>query len=192
MRLDGAYRSEDARIFRREEAQQRDHQETGIEMLGTIILHKRIQAAVKALPAYFIVDGVPKRRPSRNVPGQPTLFSGSDRAIYGDPCHDFGVNEMPPRAAHFPNAVVSLLPSCFEEFQQPVGHILDFTLRRFQSCLAALEESVGNLAKNIQLNLTVSSVAGANWHGIRVARKPGQFEFREPPFAVKTVENVEL
>src|SRR5579859_8211355 len=122
-------------------------------MFRAVKLHKGIQAGVKTSPAYLIVDGVAQRLPSRNVPGKPALFCGSDRAIDGDPRHELGVNEVPARAAHFPNTFIGLLPSGLEEFQQRLAHIFAFVLRRFESCLAALKESVGNLAKNIQLKL---------------------------------------
>lgn len=147
--FNGFNRADYARIIRWEEADQRHHEETGVEVFRAVILHKRIEARIEALPAYLFVDGGPKRLPSRDISRDPALLCGPDSAIDGDPCHHLGVNEMPAQAAHFPNAIIGALSCGLKKFNQRLCNVFAFVLRRFEPCLVTLKKSIDHLSENI-------------------------------------------
>ena len=61
---------------------------------------------------------------------------------------------MPARPAHFPNAVIGLLPSGLKKFKQRQSYVFACILRRrIESCLATLKKGVGYLSEDIQLKL---------------------------------------
>ena len=118
-------------------------------MFRAVILDKRIEAGVETLPAYLFVDGGPKCLPSRDISRDPALLHGPDGAIDGDPRHHLGVNEMPARTAHFPNAIIGAIPCGLQKFNHRRCDVFAFVLRRFEPCLAALKKSIGHLSENI-------------------------------------------
>ena len=73
-RFDG---TEHAWIVGREKANQRHHQEAGVEMFGSVILHKRIQVGIKTLTANLLVNGISELLPSGNIGLETALFRRS-------------------------------------------------------------------------------------------------------------------
>src|SRR5580658_11236670 len=106
MGFDGFYRADHACIFWRKKTNQRHHQEAGVEVFGSVILHKGIHIRIEALPADLLMNGTTKFFPSGDIYGEPAQFRHFDQAIDRDPCHHLRVDEMPPCTAHLPNTLV--------------------------------------------------------------------------------------
>ena len=147
--FDGFDSADYARIIRLEEADQRHHEKTGVEVFRAVKLNEGIEAGVETLPAYLLVDGGPKRLPFRDISADPALLHGLDRAIDGNPRHHLGMNEMPARTAHFPNSIIGAIPCGLQKFNQRLGNVFAFVLRRIEPRPATLKKSIGHLSENI-------------------------------------------
>jgi hypothetical protein len=62
--LDGANRSTNPRISRRQEADERHQQQTGVEPLRTVDLHEAVELAIEAAQAHFGLDFISERPPA--------------------------------------------------------------------------------------------------------------------------------
>src|ERR1017187_1257876 len=100
--FDGFNGPDYARIVRGKKADQRHHQDAGVEVFGSVILHKRVHIRVKTLPANLFMDGPSELLPSSDIYCEATQFCRPWQAIDGDPRHHLGVDEMSARAAHLP------------------------------------------------------------------------------------------
>src|SRR5260370_39254595 len=69
--LDGIDGADDARIVYRQEAEQRYHEQRGIECASTIILHEGVALWVEPVAAYVGVNRCSQRAPSRHRPPPP-------------------------------------------------------------------------------------------------------------------------
>ena len=103
----------------RQEADHRNHQQAGIQRRP---IH-RIGRSV--LPRIEPVAGTPGhgcgRAPRANAPAapsRPNLLRRADRAVERHPRHHLGMGEMPPAAAHLPDAVIGLVPNGFQMLDQ--------------------------------------------------------------------------
>src|SRR5580700_420584 len=86
MGFDGFNRADYTRIVRWKKANQRHHQEAGIEVFASVILHKGIHTRIETLPANLLMNGIAKFFPSRDIYGEPAQFRYFDQAIDSDPC----------------------------------------------------------------------------------------------------------
>jgi len=155
----------------------------GVEVFGSIILHKRVQIPIKTLPANLLVDGIAEFFPSSNLAREATQFCRPYQPINRYPGHHFRMDKVPARTAHLPDPFIRPLPACLQKFQHRRGYFVARVTRRSQSGLARQEKCVGHLAKNFQLILLVSAIAGSDRGRFFVSRQPRQFQFREPAFA---------
>src|SRR5215212_2940467 len=106
--LDGAKRSLHALVVGRKEADQRNHEQARIELLGPEILDEGAELSIEPLTANGVVNFAPDPSPSIHRAFAAELLHRADGAIEGDPCHDLGVGKVPAWSAHFPNAFVGL------------------------------------------------------------------------------------
>ena len=113
------------------------------------------------------------------------------RSVEGNPGHHFRVREMPPRAAHFPNALVWVAPDFFQVLYQvllqPPGIFV-----ALQAALAGDVHRVHDLAENVELKLLVSRVADADWLGAFISRQPFELQLRQPALARQAIHDVDL
>jgi hypothetical protein len=102
-------------ICRRQEADERKHQQTGIRLLRPVILNERIDGWIETLAADILMDLRSEATPFGGIPLEPELFDTLDGSVHGDPRHDFRVGELPSGTADFPNALVGFVPIAFKE-----------------------------------------------------------------------------
>src|SRR5438045_1576082 len=87
-------------------------------MLAAIALHETAKRRIEAKSAYVLMDDSPQLAPSLDRSIHSELLDSFHGAIEGDPCHDLGIGEALPIAAHFPNAIVRFLPDGFQMIEQ--------------------------------------------------------------------------
>ena len=81
-------------------------------------LHEALLLGAVALAADRIVNALPQRTPLIQPRRQVELLGTTDRAVHCDPGHRFGEGEMPGAAAHFPDALVRLVPDLHQVIDQ--------------------------------------------------------------------------
>ncbi len=117
MPLNGFERATHSRILRGQEADQRNEQSTRVEVLRSVALHEGSEFGVKAVAADIIMNSLAQLAPSIEWTIELEMFDGLDGAVECDPRHHLGVDEVLPVAAHFPYAVIGILPNTFEMAQ---------------------------------------------------------------------------
>src|SRR5690606_29546074 len=112
----------------------------------------------------------------------PELLRALDRAIEGDPRHHLRVREVLPSAAHFPDALVRLIPDAFEMIDECPRHLPGFGAR-VETSLPRVIQRVHQLTEHIQLELAMCRIADAYGRRLLVAREPGHFPLGEAALA---------
>lgn len=189
--LDGVDGANDTRIVDRQKADERQHEETRIELGGAVELGEDSAGGVVALRANLQVNAIASFAPAVEFAVELELFEGFDAAIEGDPGHDLRMGEMPARAANFPNALVGLVPMVRDEVDE-VTLDVPGVFRRGEAEVAFEVGGVDDLAVNIELKLAGGGVADADRAGIFVAVEVREFEFGKRTFAGDTVEHLKL
>ena len=180
-----------ARVGRGEETDQRDHQETGVEEFRAERLDEGADFGVEAVAANAVVDRLAHLAPAVERSFQAELFRRLDRPVDGDPGHDLGVGEVLPGSAHFPDALVGILPRPLDEGRQ--RHLqIPVRLVGLQSRLAGLIHGVADLAVHVELELSVCRVADADRLRAFVARQPRHLKLGQAAFAGQTVHDLRL
>ena len=105
-------------VTRREKSDQRNHQQTGVELGTPVILHECVSLLVETLMADFVVYLSTHLAPALDGAWQPKVFDGFDHAIHSDPGHDLRMSKVSLRTAHFPDAVIRLTPRLFQVISQ--------------------------------------------------------------------------
>src|SRR5205085_7122942 len=95
-----------ARIAHGHEPDQRNHEQARVELVAAVVLHEGAELLIEALRAYFRMDVVADATPVLQRTVATHLLNGLDGAVESHPGHDFGMREMTPRSAHFPDAFV--------------------------------------------------------------------------------------
>ena len=113
--LNEVHRALHSRIRCLQEADEWQHQQTGIRLLRPVILDEGIHSRIETLAAHIFIDLTSKSPPFGRLTLQPKLFDAFDGSVHGDPRHDFRVGELPLGTADFPNALVGFVPIAFEE-----------------------------------------------------------------------------
>src|SRR5205085_8177210 len=149
-----------------------------------IRLHERVPCRIVPMAAHIVVDRLTQRLPAIGVPVEAEALDAAERAIDGDPRHDLRMREVPARAAHFPDALVRLIPD--------VGEMVDeralegpVRLAGFEAAAAALVQGVHHLAEHVELPLPVRRVADAHRPRRLVTGQPRPLELGETPLATE-------
>src|ERR1700733_4851513 len=108
-------------------------------MLRAVELNEGIEIGVKASLTYLGMNSFPQPFPFGDITGDSALLCGSNRAIDGYPSHHFGVNEMTLRSAHFPDAIIGVLPSGLKEIEKRLPNAISALFRRPEAGFAALK-----------------------------------------------------
>ena len=106
------------RIFGRQKAELRDQQQRGVEVARAVILDKGVALAVIGLVEDLRGDLGAQLLPVAAGAFKAELVDPLDRAVEGDPGHDFREREMPRLAARLPHALIGLLPDRLEVLEQ--------------------------------------------------------------------------
>ena len=102
----------------REEPDERDHQQAGVQFLGAVILGKGALGHIEPLVAHLVVDLLAYLSPLIDRALEVVLLGCLDGPVDGHPGHDFGVGEVTARTTHLPDAVVGLAPTIFHEVHE--------------------------------------------------------------------------
>src|SRR5919106_3739771 len=94
----------------RQESDERDHQQAGVDLAATVVLHEHALATVDTVTADVGVDGLAYLPPALDGAVKPEPLDGLDRAVESHPGHHFGVCEVAAAATHLPDALVGLAP----------------------------------------------------------------------------------
>ena len=89
-------------------------QQVGVELFRSVGLHEGAKLLVVAVLADLVADLLAQRPPFIERPVEAERLRALDRAIVGDPGHDFRVGEMLRRPAHFPDALIGLAARLFQ------------------------------------------------------------------------------
>ena len=95
-----------------QEADQRDHEDAGVEQVAVVVLGEGADLLVESLVAHLVEDLLAQGAPL--VEGALELGPLLERAhgpVHGHPGHDLGVGEVPAGPAHLPDAVVGFAPA---------------------------------------------------------------------------------
>ena len=101
------------------------------------------------------------------------------------------MRELPPAAAHLPDAVVGLAPDGLEMLDERAFEIPAVLCRR-QSGAARDVEGVHDLAEHVELQLLHCGVAEPDRFRSHVARQPRRLDFVEPPLARDAVHRLHV
>jgi len=118
-RLDGA---EHPRVTGGQETDERDHQETRIEIVGAIVLDEGVEPGIEAMPADVGMDAVADLAPALDGAVMSEPLDGLDPAVERDPRHDLRMREVPARASDLPDAFVRSIPGRFDETNERALH----------------------------------------------------------------------
>src|SRR5690348_8937952 len=130
-----------ARIVRRQESDQWNHEQARIEQLRAVRLDERAHFAVEPLLTDLVVNSLPQRVPALRLAVPPKLLGALDRPVDGHPRHHFRVCEMLGTATHLPHSLVRLLPDRRQ--------VLDERLLKSPRIQAALQPTAAPLMQRV-------------------------------------------
>ena len=189
--LDGLDRPPHPRVSRREESDQRDHQQAGIERIGPVVLGERSLRGVESLFAHLVVDLGPDLAPPFDRPLFVMLLDRLDRPVECHPGHDLGVGEVATGSPDLPNTVVRFTPAGLQERQQRPLQLPG----RFAVWVAGLHRLVErghDFAIDVQLELAGRRVADPYRARALVAREPVDLPFVEAALTPGPVHDLHL
>src|SRR5215469_8558393 len=114
-----------------------------------------------------------------------------DRAIHSHPGHHFRMRELLSFSANLPDAFIGLHPDLFE-MGYPISFDRSTPFRHTLCALPGLMHCVGNFAINIELELSSSAIADANWFGVLITRQPCHLPLNQSSFAGNAVHDLIL
>src|SRR4029078_2290374 len=129
---------------------------------------------------------LPHLAPLVDRPRQAEGLNAFDRAVEGDPGHDFGIGEVPGGTADFPDALIRVAP----DFRQMVDEFelgAPTRLVARQAAAARLMMHVHDFAEHVELELAVGGGADTERRGILIAWKPRRDPFGQAPVAADAV-----
>ena len=129
-------------------------------MLRVIALHKSAERGIEAEPADVVVNGSAQLAPALDRPFHLELLDALDRAVERHPGHDLGIGEALAIAAHFPNAVVRLLPDMFQMIEQRALQLPALGAGA-EIAKSAMMDRVHDLAEHVNLHVFGCGIAGA-------------------------------
>src|SRR5262245_59871849 len=115
---DGLDGSEHARILRRKESDERNHQEARVEQLRAVVLQEGAELPIEPVLAHVRVDRGADVSPALDGAVEPEALHRFDGTIERDPRHHLRVRERPARTANLPDALIGFLPRGLDEFDQ--------------------------------------------------------------------------
>ena len=191
--LDRLHRADDARVGRRQKADERQQQQARIERLRPVGLNKAAELGIERLAADVLVDLVAHPPPAlERVSRQPPSCSQIlDRPVEGDPRHDLGMREMLRRSAHLPNALVGLIPDLAPNVQARPARSRP-RVDRGQAVAVSMVERVEDLAVNVELRLIDCGVADADRARSFISGQPWHLPLGQPPLAAQPVHDLQL
>ena len=116
--LDGLHGGPDPWIGGRQEADQRDHQQAGIEAIRPVVLRERALGGVEPLVTHLVMDLLADLAPPLHRSVGSEVLDRSDRPVERHPGHDLGVGEVPAGTPDLPDPVVRLPPPGLQEREQ--------------------------------------------------------------------------
>src|SRR5580698_9770082 len=184
-------RALDARIVRRQEADDGNEQQARVQRRVAERLDEGVFAHIIPVRADLCMDRSAGLAPALERSLEPEFLDRAHRAIECNPRHHLRMREMAPSASHFPDALVRLSPDGLEvqqegAFQRP-------------GCVAGGEtsaardiKSVEHLAVDVELELSDRAVADTDRRRSFVTRQPRDLKFLEPSFARYAIENLQV
>ena len=118
---DGQDGRADPVIAGRQEADERDQRQRGVQRRGLVMLAEH-PAVVGAVGAHVGVDLGGRLPPARRQLGFAAQHRELRAAVSGHPAHDLGGGEMPGRAADLPHPLIGLAPVRESRFHLPLEH----------------------------------------------------------------------
>src|SRR6185437_12012954 len=137
---------DDALVFGRQKADERNAQERGIERLAVKGLNEDAALVVHAARADLAMDLVAERAPPVYRSFQPMALGGFDGAIEGDPRHHGRMSMALFLAAAFPDAGIRQLPMRLEVLEEHRLHVQRIVFR-LDAVEASRMERVHDLAE---------------------------------------------
>src|SRR5919197_64707 len=180
--LDRRHRADHARIVGGQEADERDHEQAGVDPLRAVEADERVELGVEALAEHLVVDLRAHAAPAVDRAGAAEALDGLHAAVERDPGHHLRVREVAARPAHLPDSFVGLLPRVLEvaEEEPPERPPL---LGGLQVVDPSLMKGVHDLAVDVELELLHGGVPDPHRLRALVTGKPGQLELGEAPLA---------
>ncbi len=159
--------------------------------MPAVVLDEHALAPVVAVGADVGVHGVPHGPPAVERRGQSGGLGEPHRPVGGDPAHHLGVDEVPPSAAHLPQALVRFAPVLFEVVHQRAQQGPDVPFHRDagQQCQV---QGVDDLAVHVELELPGGGVAEPDRARAEVAGQPVGLRLGDDALAGHPVEGLEV
>src|SRR5204862_200953 len=105
--LDRGDRAHHPGVVRRQEADERDDEQAGVEPLRTVRLREGVELAVEAALEHLALDLVAHLPPALDRPGALELLDRLDAPVERDPGHHLRVREVAATAADLPDPVAA-------------------------------------------------------------------------------------
>jgi hypothetical protein len=173
----------------RQEADQRRHEQAGVELPRPVVLSERLAFGVVSTLTHLVVDVLAQPTPALGGPLEVQPLHRLDGSVHGHPGHDLGVGEVPAGSSDLPDAFVWLVPGRLQEVEQA-----PLELPRRGAGLDAdppsLVHGVHDLAVHIELELAAGRVANANRLGARITGEPLQLLLRQATLAGRPVHDL--
>lgn len=168
--LDGFDRADDAWIVDGEEADEREHEEARVELLGAVELREDAVGGVVTAGADLVVNAIAGVAPAVEFAVELELLEGLDAPIEGDPGHHFRVREVAAGTANFPDAFVGFLPVLRDEVDE-VALDVPGVVGGGEAEVTFEVGGVDDLAVDVELELARGGVADADGAGVFVSAK---------------------
>ncbi len=187
-RVDGA---DNARVVRRQEADQRQQQQARVQDVAVQRLGERAELLAVSTLADALENFRSHRAPIVQRGGQTVFLGRANGTIDRGPCHGFGIGELLRAAADFPDAFVRLAPDRDHviDHHPPHGPV---RARRHEPQFDLPAKRQFDLPEHVQLVLLHRRVADPHRSRGLVPGEPGDFAFRDQTFAAQTVEGLQL
>ena len=188
--VDGLQGFQHPRIGGGHKKDQGHHQVRGVQGLAAVILDESLAVFAPALFHNILKDFVPGLFPLGPVGRKRAGLGQPQGPIHGHPAHQLGIDEMLAPAAHFPNALVLLLPM----LHHPVGQaaqMLPEVKGNGRAVLVVDIDRIQQLAVNVQLQLVIGPVANPHRAGAFVAIQMPQGFLGQLMAAVNAVHNLQ-
>src|SRR5919204_1322305 len=188
--LDRLNRGPDTGVVCWEKADQRQPQETGVDLVGAVEAHEATALPAVALQQHVLPDLVTELPPSLDWPVLSVSLNRLHRAVDGEPSHDLRVDEVSRFRANLPEAVVGITPVRRDELDKlalqwprPLG---------IDAGATSGAEEVHHLAVLVELELARRVVANAHRSGPLVAAEPVELVFDQQPLLRDAVQDLDV
>ena len=186
-RVDGAGHT---LVGSRQEPDERDVQDAGVQFTGAVVLGERVPLGVVAALADLRMDLVADLRPAVQRRLQPEPLGDSYGAVEDDPRHHLRVRVVPLRPAGLPDPVVGTAPDRLDVLHDRAPARPQAPLDLAEALGADVHDG-GDLSVDVQLELLGGGIPDPDGARPLIAREVRELELGQAPLAADAVHDLD-